>query len=151
MPPAGAASVPGLAWDVSEQGERLLAVLFPHLAGLRLHRVEDRGDAVVISASSRAAAACCPRCGQQSARVHGGYGRVVADGAAGGRPLLIALRVRRFRCLQAGCPVVTVAEQVEGVSLPYRRRSVPLLGLLAGFGLELAGRAGARLAGVLGV
>ena len=29
----------------------------------------------------------------------------------------------------------------------YRRRSVPLLGMLAGFGLELAGRAAARLAG----
>jgi len=33
----------------------------------------------------------------------------------------------------------------------YRRRSVPLLGMLAGFGLELAGRAAARLAGTLGV
>jgi len=28
---------------------------------------------------------------------------------------------------------------------------VPLLGMLAGFGLELAGRAGARLAGTLGI
>ena len=33
----------------------------------------------------------------------------------------------------------------------YRRRSVPLLGMLAGFGLELAGRAAARPAGTLGV
>ena len=37
------------------------------------------------------------------------------------------------------------------MSARYRRRSVPLLGMLAGFGLELAGRAGARLAGTLGV
>jgi len=42
--------------------------------------------------------ACCPRCRQESARVHGGYWRTVADGAAGGRPVLIALSVRRFRC-----------------------------------------------------
>jgi hypothetical protein len=41
MPPAGAASAPRLAWDVSEQGESLLTALFPHLAGLRVHRVED--------------------------------------------------------------------------------------------------------------
>ena len=55
MPPAGAASVPRLVWDVSEQGESLLTVLFPHLAGLRVHRVEDIVHAVVISASCRTA------------------------------------------------------------------------------------------------
>ena len=37
------------------------------------------------------------------------------------------------------------------MTVRYRRRSVPLLGMLAGFGLELAGRAGARLAGTLGI
>ena len=37
------------------------------------------------------------------------------------------------------------------MSVRYRRRSVPLLGMLAGFGLELAGRAAARLAGTVGV
>jgi len=151
MPPAEAASVPRLVWEVSELGESLLTVLFPHLAGLRLYRVEDTGDAVVISASSRAAQACCPRCGTPSSRVHGGYARTVADGAAGGRPLLIALAVRRFRCLHDRCPAVTFAEQASGLTERYRRRSVPLLGMLAGFGLELAGRAGARLAGTLGI
>jgi transposase len=151
MPFAGAASGPRCVWEVSELGESLLMVLFPHLAGLRVHRVEDTGDAVVISASCRAGEACCPTCGLPSSRVHGGYSRTLADGAAGGRPVLIALSVRRFRCLRAACPVVTFAEQAEGLSARYRRRTVPLLGMLAGFGLELAGRAGARLAGALGV
>jgi transposase len=151
MPPAGATSAPRLAWDVSEQGESLLTALFPHLAGLRVHRVEDIVDAVVISASCRAGGACCPRCGQESARVHGGYSRVMADGAAGGRPVLIVLQVRRFRCQNPGCAAVTFAEQAAGLSERYRRRSVPLLGMLAGFGLELAGRAAARLAGTLGI
>jgi transposase len=151
MPPAGAASVPRLVWDVSEQGESLLTALFPHLAGLRVHRVEDIVHAVVISASCRTGGACCPRCGQESARVHGGYSRVMADGAAGGRPVLIVLQVRRFRCGNPGCTAVTFAEQAVGLSERYRRRSVPLLGMLAGFGLELAGRAAARLAGTLGI
>jgi transposase len=151
MPPVEAASVGRLVWDVSELGESLLMVLFPHLAGLRLHRVEDTGDAVVISASSRAGQACCPRCGSPSSRVHGGYGRMVADGAVGGRPLLIALAVRRFRCLHDQCPAVTFAEQASGLTGRYRRRSMPLLGMLARFGLELAGRASARLAGTLGI
>jgi Transposase/zinc-finger of transposase IS204/IS1001/IS1096/IS1165 len=151
MPPAGAASAPRLVWDVSEQGESLLAALFPHLAGLRVHRVEDIVHAVVISASCRTGGACCPRCGQESARVHGGYSRVMADGAAGGRPVLIVLQVRRFRCGNPGCTAVTFAEQAAGLSERYRRRSVPMLGMLAGFGLELAGRAAARLAGTLGI
>jgi transposase len=151
MPPAGAASAPRLAWDVSGQGESLLTALFPHLAGLRVHRVEDIGDAVMIVASCRADSACCTRCGQDSARVHGGYARVVADGAVGGRPVLIVLRVRRFRCRNPECPAVTFAEQAGGLSERYRRRSVPLLRMLAGFGLELAGRAAARLAGTLGI
>ena len=151
MPPAGAASAPRLVWEVSELGESLLTALFPHLAGLRVHRVEDIGDAVVISASSRAGRACCPRCGSPSSRVHAGYTRLMADGAAAGRPVLISLRVRRFRCLQDCCPVVTFAEQADGVSVRYRRRSAPLLALLTRFGLELAGRAGARLAGALGI
>jgi transposase len=151
MPPAGAASAPRLVWDVSEQGESLLTALFPHLAGLRVHRVEDIVHAVVISASCRTGGASCPRCGQESARVHGGYSRVMADGAAGGRPVLIVLQVRRFRCGNPGCTAVTFAEQAAGLSERYRRRSVPLLGMLAGFGLELAGRAAARLAGTLGI
>ena len=151
MPPVGAASSSCLVWEVSEPGERLLTMLFPHLAGLRVHRMEDAGDVVVISASCRATSACCPRCGTPSSRVHGGYARMVADGAAGGRPVLIALSVRRFRCLQPSCPQATFAEQADGVSARYRRRSVPLARMLAGFGLELAGRAAARLSGTLGI
>ena len=141
MPPAGTATAAG-AWEVPGQDEALVAMLFPHLAGLRVHRVADAGEAVVISASCRAESACCPRCGQESSRVHGGYSRVVA----GSRPVLIALQVRRFRCLQPECPAVTFAEQAEGVTGRYCRRSVPLTAMLAGFGLELAGRASARLA-----
>jgi hypothetical protein len=78
--------------------------------------------------------------------VHGGYARMVADGAAGGRPVLIVLQVRRFRCRNPQCPAVTFAEQAERLSERYRRRSVPLLEILAGFGLELAGRAAAAQA-----
>jgi transposase len=150
MPSAGTAAAVRVL-EISGQGEELLLMLFPHLRGLRVERVEDAGDAVVIRARCRAAQAACPACGAVSARVHGGYARVIADGAAGGRPVLIALPVRRFRCPEPACPKATFAEQAAGVPARYRRRSVPLLGMLAGFGLELAGRAAARLAGTLGV
>src|SRR3984893_14558818 len=137
--------------EVSEEGAELLALLFPQLAGLEVHRVEDTGDAVVISASCIGSPGCCPACGSASARVHGGYSRTVADGAAGGRPVLVMLRVLRFLCVNQSCPKATFAVQAEGLTSRYCRRSVPLTQMLTGFGLELAGRAGARLAGRLGI
>jgi transposase len=74
----------------------------------------------------------------------------VADGPAGGRPVVIRLAVRRFLCRNRACQTVTFAEQVDGLTGRYLRRSLPLLGLLAQVGLALAGRAGARLAATLG-
>ena len=148
VPPSPAAA---RVLEVSDEGANLLVLLFPQLAGVRVHRLEDTEAAIVISASCTASSECCPACGSVSARVHGGYSRTVADGAAGGRPVLIMLRVLRFRCVNPSCPKATFAMQSDGLTSRYCRRSVPLTRTLTGFGLELAGRAGARLAGTLGV
>ena len=67
---------------------------------------------------------------------------------AAARPIRLA--VRRLFCGNPACKVMTFAEQVEGLTGRYLRRSLPLLGLLAQIALALAGRAGARLAAVLG-
>ena len=146
--PAGPAAC---VLNVPEEGQELLALLFPQLAALKVHRVEDTGEAVVITASCTASSGSCPACGSVSARVHGGYSRTVADGAAGGRAVLIVLRVLRFLCTCPSCPKATFALQANGLTSRYCRRSVPLTGMLTGFGLELAGRAGARLASRLGI
>ena len=129
----------------------LLPELFPHLRGLQVDGVEGTAKAVVIFARSRSPGASCPWCGAWSARVHSRYARRLADGAAGGRPVVICLTVRRLMCGNPGCAAVTFAEQVDGLSGRYLRRSLPLLEMLAGIGLELAGRAGSRLAGLLGI
>ena len=151
MPPIPSSPAAVRVLDVSEEGQKLLVLLFPQLAGLKVYRIEDTGDAVVISASCVPSPECCPACGSPSARVHGGYSRTVADGAAGGRPVLIILGVLRFLCLDPSCPKATFAMQADGLTSRYCRRSVPLTGMLTGFGLELAGRAGARLAARLGI
>jgi transposase len=137
--------------EVPAQARELLRVLLPHLSGLDVSRVADAGDTVVAFASVAGAQAPCPGCGSLSSRVHGRYQRLVADRAAGGRPLLIALSVRRFRCTSRSCPRVTFVEQAEGLTGRYLRRTLPLREMLARFGLELAGRAGARLAAVTGI
>jgi transposase len=152
MPSALADGDPQGGWaEIPAQARELLRILFPHLSGLEVSRIADTGDAVVAFASVVGAQAPCPGCGCLSSRVHGRYQRLLADGAAGGRPLLIALSVRRFRCTAPSCPRTTFVEQAEGLTGRYLRRTLPLRELLARFGLELAGRAGARLAAALGV
>jgi transposase len=83
--------------------------------------------------------------------VHGSYVRQVRDLPPGGRPVLIHLAVRRFVCTNAACAKVTFAGQADGLTARYQRWSVPLAGLLSQVALELAGRAGTRLAAALGV
>ncbi|MFF1918897.1 transposase family protein [Streptomyces sp. NPDC058239] len=72
----------------------------------------------------------CPACGTTSARVHSRYVRRLADSAVGGRPVVIELRVRRFRCRQGACPQKTFAEQVEGLTFQHGRRSAGLQSVL---------------------
>ncbi|MFJ7209963.1 transposase family protein [Streptomyces sp. NPDC098789] len=91
----------------------------------------------------------CPDCGCCSARVHSLYCRTLADVAVGGRPVLIGLSVRRLFCDSPGCGRRTFAEQVEGLTVRYQRRSPLLQHLVETAGVLLAGRGGARLLRIL--
>jgi transposase len=128
----------------------LLALLFPHLAGLELCQVEDLGDGVRIVARTRTASLACRGCGAVSAQVHDRYRRRLQDLACAGRPVQVVLEVCRFCCGSPQCPVATFAEQVPGLTAWYQRRTAGLRGLLEKVALALAGRAGSRLAAALG-
>ena len=128
-----------------------LGVLLPHLAGTVTEKAELAGARLCIWARAQAEQASCPACGRFSVRVHSRYQRRLADAAIGGRPVLIRLTVRRFFCPAPECPVITFAEQVEGLTVRYARRTPPLAQMLTAVALALAGRAGARLAPLLGL
>jgi transposase len=136
--------------ELSDDQARLLVLLFPQLNGLELELVEDTGDSVRILARTRTQAAVCCGCQRLSERVHDRYRRRLHDLSCGGRPVLVELGVRRFRCETAGCPVATFAEQVDGLTERSQRRSVGLRRLLERVALTAAGRAGARLTAALG-
>jgi hypothetical protein len=127
-----------------------LEVLLPRLAGVIVEKAELAETWLCVWARARAEEVACPRCGRVSGRVHGRYVRRLADAAIGGRRVVIRLRVRRFFCGWPGCPAITFAEQVKGLTSRYARRSPPLQTMLAAVAVALAGRAGARLACVLG-
>jgi transposase len=126
-------------------------VLLPHLAGVVVDDAQVMRAGLCIWARARVDAAVCPRCGQASARVHSRYQRRLDDVAVGGRKVMIRLAMRRFFCDAPGCPAATFAEQVEGLTSRYARRTPLLAALLGVVAVALAGRAGARLAGALSV
>jgi transposase len=128
-----------------------LHLFFPHLADLRIDKIEDSGSGVLIAARSRGVEGACHRCGGSPARIHSWYRRRLGDLAAGGRTVMIDLQVRRFFCGNPACGLRTFAEQVPAVALRYQRRTPLLRSLLEAVALALAGRAGARLACALGV
>jgi transposase IS204/IS1001/IS1096/IS1165 family protein len=144
--PASLTVAGGPAGEGAELGD-----LLPHLRDLRVEKVECTPSAVVIRACCQPAEAACPACGTWSPRVHGSYVRQVRDLPVGGRPVLIHLAMRRFLCMNAACTKVTFAGQADGLTARCQRWSVPLAGLLSQLALELAGRAGTRLAGALGI
>jgi transposase len=128
-----------------------LGDLVPHLRDLMVEQIDCTPSAVVIQACCWLAGAACPACGTWSSRVHGSYVRQVRDLPLGGRPVLIHLAMRRFLCTNPACTKVTFAGQADGLTARYQRWSVPLAGLLSQVALELAGRAGTRLARALGI
>lgn len=127
------------------------SVFLPSLRSLQVEQVVDGGAGLSISARTRTRQAICPQCTAVCVRVHARHERRLRDGALGGRPVVIHLVVQRFICPNGECATKTFTEQVPGVTLPYRRRTVALLGVLEHLAVALAGRAGARLAALLGI
>ncbi|MEU8889900.1 transposase family protein [Streptomyces sp. NPDC048442] len=121
----------------------------PHLDVVRVERVWSAGGVVHIAARTYELPAACPDCGRESARPHSRYARALTDVAVGGRPVLIGLSVRRLFCDTADCGRRTFAEQVEGLTVRYQRRSPLLQHLVEMAGVLLAGRGGARLLSIL--
>jgi transposase len=128
-----------------------LGILLPHLAGVIVEKTELAAGWLCIWARARAEQTACPACGWSSGRVHSRYWRRLADAAIGGRRVLIRLTVRRLFCGNPDCPVTTFAEQVEGLTSRYARRTPPLAVMLGAVAVALAGRAGSRLAALLGM
>jgi hypothetical protein len=67
---------------------------------------------------------------------------MLADGAVGWRMVVLDLEVRRLFCDNSHCERVTFAEQVEGLTQRYQRRTPLLHRLLAAIGIVLSGLPG---------
>jgi len=106
---------------------------------------------VCIQATATGAAPRCPACGHPARRVHSTYPRTLADLPWAGIPVRWHVTVRRLRCDDPTCPRVVFAERLTDVAQRYARRTDRQRAALEAIGLELGGRAGARLAEPLGL
>ncbi len=84
----------------------------------------------------------CPDCRVPSERVHSRYGRHLVDAPRGGRGVMIELSVCRLFCGNGACPQVIFAEQKDGLTSRYGRRTSVLRQVGGALGVVLAARCG---------
>jgi transposase len=118
--------------------------LFPQL------RIVDHIDhgfrRITLRTRQITASASCPDCRITSGRVHGHYWRSLGDLPSFGRPVVLLVHVRRFRCINKRCPRRTFGEGLSGIARPRARHTERLRSLHQDLGLALGGNRGARIA-----
>ena len=127
------------------------APLCPAPVELQLDEVVFRAPELVVTARARRRVVACPVCGHASRRVHSRYCRTLADLPWHGLRVRLDVRVRRFLCSVPGCPRRIFTERLPKTAEPYARRTLRAASALEVIALALGGRAGARLAGTLGL
>lgn len=119
-------------------------VLFPGV-DVRVERVSDSTDVLVVEAVSTTHPGRCPDCRKQARRIHSTYQRILDEGPLASRQVIVRLRVRRYFCDRRSCSRKTFVEQVPGLSERHRRSSIGLTVWLRSIAVELGGRPAARL------
>jgi transposase len=128
----------------------VLAVL-PIPRSLHLEALLLGEGGLTILASSEAADAACPLCGQRSERVHSRYARTLADLPWAGGIVQLRVHARKFFCVNDTCPRQVFAERLAGVAEAYARRTDRQRDALEAIAFASGGEAGARLAARLGM
>src|SRR3954453_15691291 len=116
-----------------------------------LDQIDHGAYRVTLRTQTTAASAPCPPGGVPSRRVHVTYWPSPGDVACFGRPTLLLVRVRRFRCTAPACPRRTFAEPLPGVAQTRARQTDRLRAVHRTIGLTLGGNPGARHAAAMGV
>lgn len=99
----------------------------------------------------RRESACCPLCQQPSERIHGRYGRSVADVPCGGRRVTLALTVRKFICGTPACPRKIFTERLPTLVQSSARMTNRLREALEALGFTTCAEAAECLAPKLGM
>src|SRR5258708_9806147 len=106
---------------------------------------------LTVQAACMLKSAACPLCQHFSERIHGSYGRTVADVPCGGRRVTLALTVRKFVCGTPECSRKIFTERLPALVEPYARMTNRLSEVLQTLGFATCGELGERVAPQLGM
>src|SRR5260370_28933634 len=118
-----------------------LASLLPLPENIAVEAVYPTKSRLTLQISCTLNSASCPLCQQSSERIHGRYGRTVADVPCGGRLVTLALTVRKFVCSTQACPRRIFTERLPDLVQSYARITnrlsvaLPTVGLSAWCGI----------------
>ena len=107
--------------------------------GMPLESVDGTSTAVVTTMRSSGAGVECPGCGGNGHHVHGRYTRSLADLPLSGRPAILKLLVRRFRCDRVPCTRRILSERLAA-AIRWVRHTARLGGIVHRLGLALRSR-----------
>jgi transposase len=127
------------------------ALLFSLPDGICISLVRTSLTELVLHIACRRTCALCPLCQQPSERVHGHYGRTVADLPCAGRRVIFALTVRKFVCGIPSCPRKIFTERLPDLVQSYARMTNRLREALVALGLATSAEVSERLAPSLGM
>src|SRR3989442_7890670 len=128
-----------------------LASLFLLPDTIAVEAVYPTKSRLTLQISCTLKSASCPLCQQLSERIHGRYGRTVADVPCGGRLVTLALTVRKFVCSTKACPRQIFTERLPELVQSYARMTNRLAEALQTLGFATCGELGERLAPKLGM
>ena len=116
-------------------------------SGLVIDAVTAEADRLLVIARPVTPEAACPECGRRSRQVHSRYDRRLMDLPSHGRAVHLWVRVRRFRCGNAGCRRMIFGEPLaETVAPRAARRTSRLEGIVHHLGIAPGGRPAASQA-----
>ncbi len=135
----------------SREERETLAALFLLPDTIAVEAVYPTKSRLTLQISCTLQSASCPLCQQLSERIHGKYGRTVADVTCGGRRVTLALTVRKFVCGTPDCPRKIFTERLSDLVQSYARMTNRLALALQILGFATCGQLGERFAPKLGM
>ena len=130
---------------MSTRSDRLVAALVPEAPHLQLEQVSTLETTLLVSLTSTAPSASCPRCGVLASRIRSRYLRTLADLPWSGLAVKLQLTVRKFACDVPSCPQRIFTERLPSLTLPYARRTHRLAEILRAIAFTAGGEGGSRL------
>jgi len=102
-------------------GLDITSLFLPLPDGLVITSLAASEAQLVVHIVCTSPTARCPLCQQSSERMHGHYGRTVADRPCAGQRVILALRVRKFVCCTPTCPQQVFTERLPDLVQSYAR------------------------------